>query len=187
MQRLAAAKTARTARGARVLVMVPTRELAAADQRALRRLRPPPAPHAAPPSSAASASSLRSRALRRGVDILVATPGRLLDLISQRHVALGAVEVLVLDEADRMLDMGFIHDIRKIMALLPAQAADPAVLGHHAATTSPSWPAASCATRRGWRSRRSPRTAEQIDQRVLFVDRGDKRNAAGRGAAATRP
>lgn len=57
--------------------------------------------------------------LRRGADILVATPGRLLDLISQNAVKLNALEVLVLDEADRMLDMGFINDIRKIIALLP--------------------------------------------------------------------
>ena len=58
-------------------------------------------------------------ALRRGVDILVATPGRLLDHAGQGTVDLSAVEILVLDEADRMLDMGFIHDIRKILALLP--------------------------------------------------------------------
>jgi ATP-dependent RNA helicase RhlE len=58
-------------------------------------------------------------ALRRGVDIVVATPGRLLDHVQQRTVDLKQVEILVLDEADRMLDMGFIHDIRKILALLP--------------------------------------------------------------------
>jgi ATP-dependent RNA helicase RhlE len=59
--------------------------------------------------------------LIRGVDILVATPGRLLDHVSQRSVDLSRVELLVLDEADRMLDMGFIHDIRKLLALLPKQ------------------------------------------------------------------
>lgn len=59
------------------------------------------------------------RKLQRGVDILVATPGRLLDLNGQRAVNLDHVEVLVLDEADRMLDMGFIHDIRRIQKLLP--------------------------------------------------------------------
>ena len=57
--------------------------------------------------------------LRRGVDILAATPGRLLDMIGQRHVDLSHVQFLVLDEADRMLDMGFIRDIRKILALIP--------------------------------------------------------------------
>jgi hypothetical protein len=59
--------------------------------------------------------------LRRGVDILVATPGRLLDHAGQKTVDLSQVEILVLDEADRMLDMGFIHDIRKVLALLPKQ------------------------------------------------------------------
>jgi ATP-dependent RNA helicase RhlE len=59
--------------------------------------------------------------LRRGVDILVATPGRLLDLYQQNAIRFNDLEILVLDEADRMLDMGFIHDIKKIMALLPKQ------------------------------------------------------------------
>jgi ATP-dependent RNA helicase RhlE len=58
-------------------------------------------------------------ALQRGVDIVVATPGRLLDLMQQRHVRLDGIEVFVLDEADRMLDMGFIRDIRKVIAALP--------------------------------------------------------------------
>ncbi|MEI6531359.1 MAG: DEAD/DEAH box helicase, partial [Chlamydiota bacterium] len=59
--------------------------------------------------------------LRAGVDIVIATPGRLLDHVGQRTVDLSRVEFLVLDEADRMLDMGFIHDIRKLLALLPKQ------------------------------------------------------------------
>ncbi|TAG67073.1 MAG: DEAD/DEAH box helicase, partial [Burkholderiales bacterium] len=58
-------------------------------------------------------------AMRRGVDIVVATPGRLLDLHQQRAIDLSAVQILVLDEADRMLDMGFIHDIKKVLAVLP--------------------------------------------------------------------
>jgi len=61
------------------------------------------------------------KALQRGVDILVATPGRLLDLMGQRYVTLDQVEVLVLDEADRMLDMGFIHDVKRILAKVPRQ------------------------------------------------------------------
>lgn len=59
--------------------------------------------------------------LAHGIDILVATPGRLLDLYKQRALNLNAVKILVLDEADRMLDMGFIHDIKKILSLLPKQ------------------------------------------------------------------
>ena len=61
----------------------------------------------------------QTQALNRGVDILVATPGRLLDLMNQRLLTLATVEVLVLDEADRMLDMGFIHDIRRIVDQVP--------------------------------------------------------------------
>ncbi|HEY4326977.1 MAG TPA: DEAD/DEAH box helicase [Mucilaginibacter sp.] len=60
-------------------------------------------------------------ALKRGVDILVATPGRLLDLMNQRFVHLDHIRMLVLDEADRMLDMGFVHDVKKIIAKVPAK------------------------------------------------------------------
>ncbi|MEX2213317.1 MAG: DEAD/DEAH box helicase [Phycisphaeraceae bacterium] len=63
----------------------------------------------------------QTQALSRGVDILVATPGRLLDLINQGYIKLDTVNCLVLDEADRMLDMGFIHDIRKIVAMVPSK------------------------------------------------------------------
>ncbi|MCJ7543870.1 MAG: DEAD/DEAH box helicase [Phycisphaerae bacterium] len=63
----------------------------------------------------------QTHALHRGVDILVATPGRLLDLLNQRLLSLRDVEIFVLDEADRMLDMGFIHDIRRVIAQLPAR------------------------------------------------------------------
>src|SRR5207245_891931 len=59
--------------------------------------------------------------MRRGVDIVVATPVRLLDHVEQRTIDLRQIEILVLDEADRMLDMGFIHDIRRVLALLPAK------------------------------------------------------------------
>ena len=59
--------------------------------------------------------------LRRGIDILVATPGRLLDLINQKHISLDHIRHFVLDEADRMLDMGFIHDIKRLLPMLPEQ------------------------------------------------------------------
>jgi len=58
-------------------------------------------------------------ALRKRVDILVATPGRLLDLVNQRHIDLSKIEIFVLDEADRMLDMGFINDVKKVLRLIP--------------------------------------------------------------------
>lgn len=60
-------------------------------------------------------------ALQRGIDLLVATPGRLLDLIGQGYVSLSDIRFFVLDEADRMLDMGFIHDIKRILPLLPKE------------------------------------------------------------------
>jgi len=63
----------------------------------------------------------QTNALKHGVDVLVATPGRLLDLINQRYISLKDVKYFVLDEADRMLDMGFIHDIKRIIALLPKE------------------------------------------------------------------
>jgi ATP-dependent RNA helicase RhlE len=61
----------------------------------------------------------QTRALQNGVDILVATPGRLLDLMNQGFISLKDIEIFVLDEADRMLDMGFIHDVRRLLAVLP--------------------------------------------------------------------
>lgn len=63
----------------------------------------------------------QTQALTKGIDILIATPGRLLDLINQKYINLGSIDFFVLDEADRMLDMGFIHDIKKIIAKLPVR------------------------------------------------------------------
>ncbi len=104
----------------RALILVPTRELAAQVRESIQTY----GKHL-PFRSAAVVGGVNINAqikqLRNGTDILVATPGRLLDLASQKIVDLSKVEILVLDEADRMLDMGFIHDIRKILALLPKQ------------------------------------------------------------------
>jgi ATP-dependent RNA helicase RhlE len=114
-------------------------------------------------------------ALRAGIDILVATPGRLLDLINQRQVNLNAIHFLVLDEADRMLDMGFINDVKKIIARLPRQRQTL----FFSATVSPSirklagtfltdpvevaiTPVSS--------------TAETIQQSVYFVEKGNKQS-----------
>ncbi|HEY0827478.1 MAG TPA: helicase-related protein, partial [Bacilli bacterium] len=63
----------------------------------------------------------QERALQQGADILIATPGRLLDLMNQKHIDLQYVRILVLDEADRMLDMGFIHDVKRIIAKMPVR------------------------------------------------------------------
>ena len=102
----------------RALILTPTRELAAQVEESVRIY----GKHL-PLRSALVYGGVGIRpqinALRRGVDILVATPGRLLDHVQQRTVDLSRVEIFVLDEADRMLDMGFIHDIRRIMERLP--------------------------------------------------------------------
>ncbi|MCZ8522678.1 MULTISPECIES: DEAD/DEAH box helicase [Paenibacillus] len=66
-----------------------------------------------------SSQVMQERALEQGTDILIATPGRLLDLVNQKVISLQHVQILVLDEADRMLDMGFIHDVKKIISLMP--------------------------------------------------------------------
>lgn len=116
----------------------------------------------------------QTKALRDGVDILIATPGRLLDLINQRFVKLDNLKMFVLDEADRMLDMGFIHDVKKIITRIPAKrqtlffsATMPAEIAKLANTilTNPVkvevTPVSS--------------TANTIQQSVYFVDKKDKR------------
>ncbi|WP_144328206.1 DEAD/DEAH box helicase [Tepidimonas charontis] len=106
-------------RPVRALVLAPTRELAAQVEESVKAY----GKHLKLKSAVVFGGvGLKPQIdkLAKGVDILVATPGRLLDLADQGHVNLGTVEILVLDEADRMLDMGFIHDVRKVLALLPA-------------------------------------------------------------------
>jgi len=104
----------------RLLVLTPTRELALQVEESVRTYgRQRPVQSTAIYGGVGFEGQVRR--LRQGPEIVVATPGRLLDHVGQRTIDLSMVEVLVLDEADRMLDMGFIHDIRKILALLPAQ------------------------------------------------------------------
>ncbi|EIJ36943.1 DEAD/DEAH box helicase [Thiothrix nivea] len=102
----------------RALVLTPTRELAAQVGESVRDYGAH-LPLASTIVFGGVSINPQMMALRKGVDVLVATPGRLLDLYEQNAVKFSQVEMLVLDEADRMLDMGFIRDIRKILALLP--------------------------------------------------------------------
>jgi ATP-dependent RNA helicase RhlE len=102
----------------RVLILTPTRELAAQIEESVRTYGAHLKQRSATVFGGVSMNN-QIRALRDGVDILVATPGRLLDHLQQRTVNLSQIEFLVLDEADRMLDMGFIRDIRRILAMLP--------------------------------------------------------------------
>ncbi|MFV3415708.1 DEAD/DEAH box helicase [Pseudomonas nitroreducens] len=107
-------------RQARVLVLTPTRELAAQVHDSFKIYA-----RDLPLKSACIFGGVgmnpQVQAMSKGVDVLVACPGRLLDLIGQGSVDLSHVEILVLDEADRMLDMGFIHDVKKVLAKLPAK------------------------------------------------------------------
>jgi ATP-dependent RNA helicase RhlE len=113
-----AAQPATGRRIIRVLVLTPTRELAAQVEESVRVY----GKHVSPKSTVIFGGvniNPQFDALKRGVDIVVATPGRLLDHHGQRTIDLSKVEVLVLDEADRMLDMGFMPDIKRILAILP--------------------------------------------------------------------
>ncbi|MBL8372013.1 MAG: DEAD/DEAH box helicase [Burkholderiaceae bacterium] len=102
----------------RALVLTPTRELAAQVEESVRDYGKYLQINSAVIFGGVGMNPQISR-IKSGVDILVATPGRLLDLQGQGHLDLSTVEILVLDEADRMLDMGFIHDVKKVLALLP--------------------------------------------------------------------
>jgi ATP-dependent RNA helicase RhlE len=118
-----AARTAETGKRGpghriRVLILTPTRELAAQVEESVRTYGKHSSISSCAVFGGVSINPQIDR-LRRGVDILVATPGRLLDHCGQRTLDLSAVEILVLDEADRMLDMGFIPDIKRILAILP--------------------------------------------------------------------
>ena len=120
LQRLSSARRAATLRGCRVLVLSPTRELASQIADSFRSYGRGIRCSAAVVFGGVPIGP-QQRQLAPGVDILVATPGRLLDLIDRRSLDVSSVEILVLDEADRMLDLGFIHALRRIVKLLPRQ------------------------------------------------------------------
>ncbi|MGZ3439000.1 MAG: DEAD/DEAH box helicase, partial [Polyangia bacterium] len=120
--------------------------------------------------------SAQERAVRGGLDILVATPGRLLDLIQQRIVHLNKIEIFVLDEADRMLDMGFIHDVRRVISHLSPSHNRQTLF--FSATMPPE------AKKLADQILRNPATvavapvsatADRVDQLIYFVEKNDKR------------
>lgn len=163
----------KAAPGIKVLILTPTRELAIqigesfAAYGKLLRIKHTVIFGGVPQRS-------QTDALRAGVDILIATPGRLLDLMDQRYVRLDQLKTFVLDEADRMLDMGFIHDVKKIITKIPAKrqtiffsATMPAEISKLAATilTNPV------------RVEVTPvsSTANTVKQEIYFVDKNSKR------------
>jgi ATP-dependent RNA helicase RhlE len=173
LHRLALERTQRTPGAPRALILAPTRELArqigerfAAYGRKL------------PLTSAVIFGGVNQhhqvKALKAGVDILIATPGRLLDLFNQRHVRLDKVSILVLDEADRMLDMGFIHDVRKVVAACRSKRQ---TLLFSATMPPPIAKLANDILHNPERIDVSPKTVavDRIDQRVYFIGAKDKR------------
>jgi ATP-dependent RNA helicase RhlE len=172
LDRLAASPRRPDARSCRVLVLSPTRELSAQIVESFRTYGRYLRPQVALAIGGVPINP-QVRALAAGVDVLVATPGRLLDLMQNRAVALDRVEVFVLDEADRMLDMGFIRDIRRIVAKLPAKRqtllfsatmpAEIADLATHMLRDPVRIAVTPAAT-----------TVERIAQRVIHLDHGGK-------------
>jgi ATP-dependent RNA helicase RhlE len=174
LQLLAANRAALRRKTARVLVLTPTRELALQIEESFRAygrhlgLR-------ATVIFGGVGQHPQVATMARGVDILVATPGRLLDLIGQRHIGLDGVETVVLDEADRMLDMGFIHDVKKLVAL----ARDRRQTLLFSATMPPDIARLAAGILRDpVRVEATPpaTTVALVEQRVVFVERGDKRD-----------
>ncbi|MEO3433855.1 DEAD/DEAH box helicase [Inquilinus sp. CAU 1745] len=174
LQRLEASRRRPAPKSARVLVLTPTRELAVQIEESFRVYgRNLPVRRALIFGGVGQQPQVR--AMSRGVDVLIATPGRLLDLIGQGHVQLDKVEMFVLDEADRMLDMGFINDIRKIVRTLPVR--------RQTLLFSATMPDAIADLAGGLlnepvRVEVTPpsSTVDRIDQSVLFVEKNDKRS-----------
>ena len=174
LQLLAANREVPAPRQVRALILSPTRELTIQINEALVRYGRHMGLRTAAIVGGANQNP-QVKALARGVDILVATPGRLLDLMQQRHVALGKARFLVLDEADRMLDMGFIRDVRKIIATLPRER--QSLLFSATMPTNVQGLAAEI-LKNPARVDIAPKTmtADRIDQHVVFVSAGDKRS-----------
>ena len=160
-------------RAARVLILAPTRELAVQIGESFKSYGRHLAFHQAVIMGGVGQQP-QVKAMARGVDILIATPGRLLDLVNQGHVRLDKASFFVLDEGDRMLDMGFIRDVRKIVSALPKQ--------RHSMLFSATMPPdvahlAREILRDPVRVEVSPAAVlvDQVDQRVFFVDAPGKR------------
>lgn len=157
----------------RALVLTPTRELAAQVHDNIRSYATELQLHSACIFGGVGANP-QIKALAPGLDILVACPGRLLDLVGQRAVDLSAVEYFVLDEADRMLDMGFIHDVKKVIAKLPEKRQN---LLFSATFSSEITQLANRLLHNPARIEVTPpnTTVERIDQRVYRIEAGHKR------------
>jgi ATP-dependent RNA helicase RhlE len=175
LHRLAQHRVPHTPKGPRVLVLAPTRELAAQiDESFVTYARHMRLSHAVIFGGVGQGRQVE--AMRRGVDVLVAAPGRLLDLVGQGHIDLSNVEVLVLDEADRMLDMGFVRDIRRVVSMIPKERQ---TLLFSATMPKSISELAGGLLRDPARVEVTPpsTTVERIRQAVMFVDDSNKKQA----------
>ena len=177
LQHLAEPRQRPEPRGARALILAPTRELAVQIETSLKTYGCHLNLRSAVILGGVSQNA-QINAMRGGVDILVATPGRLLDLIKQNHIRLNGVRYLVVDEADRMLDMGFIKDVRRIVAMLPKE--------RQSMLFSATMPGEVVQLigdmlRQPERIQVSPptMTADRIDQSVIHIAQKDKRALLG--------
>jgi len=174
LQHLSRRRRGRDKRPIRALVLTPTRELAAQIFDSFKAYgRYLPQEHAVIFGGVNERPQIRQ--LRAGVDVLVATPGRLLDLHGRGFVDLSMVDFFVLDEADRMLDMGFVHDVRRVIAALPRKRQN---LLFSATMPDSIVKLAASFLRNPVKVEVSPQstTVELIDQSVMFVARPDKRH-----------
>lgn len=157
----------------KALILTPTRELAIQIEESFKAYgRNLPLKHLV--IFGGVGQKAQTDALHRGVDILVATPGRLLDLMNQGFINLRDIEIFVLDEADRMLDMGFIHDVKKVIAKLPAKRQ---TLFFSATMPKEIQTLANTILTDPVKVEVTPvsSTAEKIQQQIFFVDKNDKR------------
>ncbi|NBC10486.1 MAG: DEAD/DEAH box helicase, partial [Planctomycetes bacterium] len=173
LHRLAANPRHGKFRGPRVLVLAPTRELAGQIAESFQAYgRHLPIRGAVVFGGVSQHGQVRK--LQKGIDVLIATPGRLLDLCGQGHVDLSRLEVLVLDEADRMLDMGFIPDIRKVVAQVPR---DRQTLLFSATMPGAIRELANSLLRKPEHVQTAPSsgaTADKVEQAVYYVDKPHK-------------
>jgi ATP-dependent RNA helicase RhlE len=159
----------------RVLVLSPTRELSGQISDSFRAYGRHIRPLAVALAIGGVPINKQVRSLAHGVEVLVATPGRLLDLVNQRALRLDQVEVLVLDEADRMLDMGFIHDIKRIVAMLRKERQ---TLFFSATMPQEITKLADAMLRNPARVAVTPQasTVDRVEQRVILTDKSAKPN-----------
>ncbi len=173
LERLSQTKPKMQKKQIRALVLTPTRELAAQVAESIKTYGKH-VPYTSTVIFGGVGINPQLATIRKGVDIVIATPGRLLDIAGQKGIDFSALECLILDEADRMLDMGFIHDIKKLMKLMPQKRQTLLF----SATFSPEIKKLASGLLNDpvlVEVARQNTTAEQISQVVHYVDKGRKR------------